>query len=49
MLSYARGPVFPVLEKSIGEIFAEAVKAHPAREAVVLDDHLRLTYRELTK
>src|SRR5262249_45705390 len=48
MLSYARGPDTPILERTIGQVFAETTAAYPDREAlVVLHQNVRLSYREL--
>ncbi len=47
MLSHASGPDAPILEKTIGQIFVEAVAAYPNREALVIPhQNVRLTYRE---
>jgi len=48
MLSYARGPAAPFLEKTIGEALTDAANADPSREALVVKhQHVRLSYREL--
>src|SRR5215472_18426997 len=48
MLSYSRGPDAPILDKTIGQAFAEAVSSHPGREALVVPhQNKRLTYQEL--
>src|SRR5215469_12960077 len=48
MLSYACGPDAPILERTIGQVFAETTAAYPDREAlVVLHQNVRLSYREL--
>jgi fatty-acyl-CoA synthase len=48
MLSYARGPDAPLLEKTIHAAFADAVRRNPADEALVVSHQdVRLTYAEL--
>ncbi len=48
MLSYARGPEAPILEKTINQMLAETVARCPEREALVVrHQNVRLTYREL--
>ena len=48
MLSYSRGPDAPLIEASIGEVFAETVCRFPDREALVARHQgVRLTYSEL--
>jgi fatty-acyl-CoA synthase len=50
MLSYARGPEAPILEKTIYEAFADAARLFPDHEALVVShEGLRLTYGELTE
>src|SRR5690349_15023451 len=46
MLSYARGPTAPILDRTIGQAFAESALAHPDREALIAPGNVRLTYRE---
>ena len=46
MLSYARGPAAPLLDKTIGGVLADSALAHPEREAVIAPGNVRLTYRE---
>ena len=46
MLSYARGPAAPLLDKTIGGVLADSAFAHPEREAVIAPGNVRLTYRE---
>jgi len=46
--SYARGPVLPLLEKTIGQALADAVERNPSGDALVSRHQgLRLSYREL--
>ena len=46
--SYARGPVLPLLEKTIGEVLADSVGRNPSGDALVSrHQELRLSYREL--
>ena len=48
MLSYARGPEAPILEKTIHEAFADAARLDPGHEAlVVCHQDVRLTYAGL--
>ena len=48
MLSYARGPSTPLLEKTIGQALADAAGRNPHGAAIVSRHQgLRLTYREL--
>jgi len=50
MLSYARGPEAPILEKTIHEALAESAQARPDHQAlVVVHQNVRLTYRALTE
>ena len=46
--SYARGPVLPLLEKTIGQVLADSVERNPSGDALVVRHQgLRLSYREL--
>jgi fatty-acyl-CoA synthase len=46
--SYARGPVLPLLEKTIGQVLADSVKRNPSGDALVSRHQgLRLSYRDL--
>jgi fatty-acyl-CoA synthase len=46
--SYARGPVLPLLEKTIGQVLADSVERNPAGDALVSRHQaVRLSYREL--
>jgi len=46
--SYARGPVLPLLEKTIGQALADSVARNPSGDALVSRHQgLRLSYREL--
>jgi fatty-acyl-CoA synthase len=46
--SYARGPVLPLLEKTIGQVLADSVGRNPSGDALVSRHQgLRLSYREL--
>ena len=48
MLSYARGPAEPLLEKTIGQVLADTVARFPDREAIVVrHQKVRRTWREL--
>ena len=48
MLSYVRGPSFPLLEKTIGQVLDDAVARNPAGVAVISrHQQIRLTYQEL--
>src|SRR5690348_11954213 len=48
MLSYARGPQLPLLEKTIGQMLDEAVEHNPDGDAVVSrHQKSRLSYRGL--
>ena len=48
MLSYARGPSLPLLEKTIGQALDDAVQQNPAGDAIVSRHQgLRLSYRDL--
>src|SRR5437764_4468239 len=48
MLSYARGPEFPLIEKTIDQAFRESVARFPDRLAVISrHQNIRLTYRQL--
>src|SRR6266481_3475789 len=48
MLSYARGPSQPLLEKTIGQALDDAAQQNPAGEAIVSRHQgLRLSYRDL--
>ena len=48
MKSYARGPVLPLLEKTIGEALADSAARNPAGDALVSRHQgVRLSYREL--
>ncbi len=48
MKSYARGPVLPLLEKTIGQVLADSVGRNPSGDALVARHQgLRLSYREL--
>lgn len=48
MKSYARGPVLPLLEKTIGQVLAGSVERNPSGDALVARHQgLRLSYREL--
>ena len=48
MKSYARGPVLPLLEKTIGQVLADSVKRNPSGDALVSRHQgLRLSYRDL--
>ena len=48
MKSYVRGPVLPLLEKTIGEVLADSVARNPSGDALVSRHQgLRLSYREL--
>jgi len=46
--SYARGPVLPLLEKTIGQVLADSVGSNPSGDALVSRHQgLRLSYSEL--
>jgi len=46
--SYARGPVLPLLEKTIGQALADSVERNPSGDALISRHQcLRLSYREL--
>jgi fatty-acyl-CoA synthase len=46
--SYVRGPVLPLLEKTIGEVLADSVAHNPSGDALVSRHQgLRLSYRDL--
>jgi fatty-acyl-CoA synthase len=46
--SYARGPVLPLLERTIGQVLADAVERNPSGDALIVRHQgLRLSYREL--
>src|SRR5713226_4385568 len=48
MLSCARGPSLPLLEKTIGQALDDAARQNPAGDAIVSRHQgLRLSYREL--
>jgi len=48
MLSYARGPEFPILEKTIGEVLDDAAARRPDGDALVSRHQgIRLTWRDL--
>jgi fatty-acyl-CoA synthase len=48
MQSYARGPVLPLLEKTIGQVLADAVARNPSGDALVSRHQgLRISYTEL--
>lgn len=48
--SYAKGPAIPLIEKPIGELFAETVAAHSRKDAIVSRHQgLRLSYSDLDK
>jgi fatty-acyl-CoA synthase len=48
MLSYARGPEFPILEKTIGEVLDDAAARCPDGDALVSRHQgIRLTWRDL--
>ncbi len=48
MKSYARGPVLPLLEKTIGQVLAGSVERNPSGDALVARHQgLRLSYGEL--
>src|SRR5256885_3704080 len=48
MLSYARGPSLPLLEKTIGLALDDAAQQNPAGDAIVSrHQSLRLSYRDL--
>ena len=48
MQSYARGPVLPLLEKTIGQVLADAAQRNPSGDALVSRHQgLRLSYTEL--
>ncbi len=48
MLSYAKGPDTPILEKTIGQALTETAAKFPDREALVVrHQNARLTWREL--
>jgi len=48
MLSYARGPDFPILEKTIGQVFTEVVETYSDRQALIVPhQNVSLTYRKL--
>ena len=48
MLSYARGPDFPILEKTIGQVFTEVVETYSDRQALIVPyQNVSLTYRDL--
>ena len=50
MLSYARGPEAPVLEKTIYQALADSARLRPGGEALVsVHQNVRLTYRELVE
>jgi fatty-acyl-CoA synthase len=50
MLSYARGPEVPILEKTIHQVLDEVAGATPLHEAVVSRHQgIRLTYRQLQR
>jgi fatty-acyl-CoA synthase len=46
--SYARGPVLPLLEKTIGQVLADSVERNPSGDALVSrHQSVRLSYRDL--
>ena len=48
MLSCARGPNLPLLEKTIGQVLEEAAECSPAGDAIVSRHQgLRVSYRDL--
>ena len=48
MKSYARGPALPLLEKTIGQVLADAVRRNPSGDALVARHQgLRVSYRQL--
>ncbi len=48
MMSYARGPAIPLIEKTIGEVFDATASTHADEDALVSrHQQLRLSYREL--
>src|SRR2546426_8737057 len=48
MLSYARGPSLPLLEKTIGQALEDAAVHNPASDAIISRlQGLRLSYRDL--
>ena len=48
MLSYARGPSLPLLEKTIGQALDDAARQNPAGDAIVSrHQNLRLSYLDL--
>src|SRR5579864_499572 len=48
MITYARGPHLPLLEKTIGQMLDEAVEHNPAGDAIVSrHQELRLSYQDL--
>ena len=47
MLSYARGPAEPLLEKTIGQVLADTVTRVPDHDAIVVrHQKVRRTWRE---
>ena len=50
MESYSAGPEIPLLDKTIGEVLADSVRAHPEKEALVSRHQgIRLTYPDLAR
>jgi fatty-acyl-CoA synthase len=48
--SYARGPVLPLLQKTIGQVLADSAAQNPTGDALVSRHQgLRITYRELNE
>jgi fatty-acyl-CoA synthase len=48
MLSYAKGPELPLIEKTIGDVLRETASRYPDRDALISrHQNLRLTWREL--
>jgi hypothetical protein len=48
MLSYARGPEKPILEKTIAQVFLETAAKFPDGDALVVrHQNVRLTWRDL--
>src|SRR2546423_6786122 len=50
MLSYARGPSLPLLEKTIGQALADAAQHNPDGDAIISRHQgLRLSYQDLRR
>ena len=48
--SYARGPVLPLLEKTIGQVLADSAARNPSGDALIARHQtVRLSYRELQR